>query len=58
MPVIFLSGSDEPNEFTQRFKDASLQELIDAYNGNLHKPGWVSARGRFLAALGAECSLI
>ena len=54
MPVIFLPGSDEPNEFTQRFKDASLQELIDAYNEDLPKRGWVSARGRFLAALGAE----
>ena len=54
MPVIFLPGSDQSNEFTQRFKDAPLQELIDAYNADLHKRGWVSARGRFLAALGAE----
>lgn len=54
MPVIFLPGSDESNEYTQRFKDASLQDLIDAYNREVNIKAWVSARGRYLVALGAE----
>jgi len=54
MSVVFLPGAEQHNEYTQRFRDASLQELIDAYNREVPITAWLSARGRFLAAMGKE----
>lgn len=38
-------------EFLARFKTFTDPELIDAFNDEVGKQGWVSARGSYLAAL-------
>ena len=50
-------------DFRERFRNASPQELVQALNGQVGNPGWVRARGFFLAALqdaflatGLDCS--
>ena len=45
---------EETNEFIERFKGLSDDELIKIHNNDLGKPGWVSARGRFHDALSKE----
>ena len=51
MQVIFLENTEQVNEFTERLRSATLQELVDSYNSQVGNPGWVSAKGRFLHAL-------
>jgi hypothetical protein len=41
-------------EFRDRFRASTDQELIDAFNREVDKAGWVSARGAYLAALQDE----
>ena len=41
-------------EYLARFKAFTDQELIDAFNREVGNPGWVSARGSYLAALHDE----
>ena len=38
-------------QFKQSFKKMSVQELIDTFNNDLGKPGWVGAREAFYLAL-------
>lgn len=38
-------------EFQERFNGMSDDELIDAFNSDVGKPGWVSARSSFHTAL-------
>jgi len=52
-----------PNDFRERFSEYSIEDCIDAFNSDVGNPGWVSARGRFHAALmerflesGYDCS--
>ncbi len=52
---------DKP--FRERFRNASPQQLVDALNSQVGNPGWVTARGFYLAALkeafiasGLDCS--
>ena len=49
--------------FRESFRNASPQALVDALNGQVGNPGWVTARGFYLAALreaflvtGLDCS--
>jgi hypothetical protein len=41
-------------EFVERFKNMSDEELIDAFNSDVGKNGWVPARASFHAALRGE----
>lgn len=41
-------------EYLARFKTCTNQELVDAFNREVGKPGWVSARASYLAALHEE----
>ena len=56
MGSIFFLEPDRPvdNEFSERFRSASIDELIETFNGDVGKEGWVGARGRFHAALAYE----
>ena len=49
MQVIFLEDKEQVNEFTERFRSATLQELVHAYNGQVGNQGWVFAKGRCLS---------
>ena len=56
--LIFMGGirivdseQEYENEYTARFANYSVEELVDAFNSDQPSQGWVSARGRFLAAL-------
>jgi len=51
MEVILLKGTGHKNEFTARFRSATVQELVDSYNSQVGKNAWVSAKGRCLYAL-------
>ena len=42
------------NQFSIKLQTMSDDELIDAFNKDVGKPGWVAARGRFHAALREE----
>ena len=42
------------NEYRERFKAMSEEELIEAFNGDVGNPGWVSARALFHYALREE----
>ena len=42
------------NEFKERFQKMNDEQLIATYNEDIKKQGWVSARGRFHAALQEE----
>ena len=55
--IIFLEP-DKPvdNEYSERFRQASTAELIETFNGDIGKTGWVNARGRFHGALAYEFS--
>jgi hypothetical protein len=53
------------NDFDKRFKNASVADLVSAFNNDVGNPGWVTARGFYHAALqrallasGVDCSLI
>jgi uncharacterized protein YdbL (DUF1318 family) len=41
-------------EFKERFEKMSDNELVEALNGDVGNPGWVSARASFLTALHDE----
>jgi hypothetical protein len=41
-------------EYQQRFSNYSDQELVNAFNEEIGKPGWVGARGSYLVALRLE----
>ncbi len=41
-------------QFRDRFRASADQELIDAFNREVDKAGWVGARGAYLAALHDE----
>ncbi|HJM41532.1 MAG TPA: hypothetical protein QF514_04825 [Candidatus Thalassarchaeaceae archaeon] len=45
------SEQEYENEYTARFANYSVEELVDAFNSDQPSQGWVSARGRFLGAL-------
>ena len=45
------SEQEYENEYTARFADDSIEGLVQAFNSDQPSQGWVSARGRFLAAL-------
>lgn len=50
-------SNEEPiilNEFKERFQKMDDEQLIATYHEDLKKQGWVSARGRFHAALSEE----
>jgi len=56
--LIFMGGirivdseQEYENEYTARFADDSIEELVQTFNSDQPSQGWVSARGRFLAAL-------
>ena len=53
---IIILNPEKPvdNEFSEQFRSASIDELIETFNGDVGKAGWVSARGRFHAALAYE----
>ena len=44
-------GKKIKNEYTARFANYSVQELVEEFNSDQPKQGWVNARGRFLSAL-------
>ena len=51
------------NEYTERFAEFSIEELVQEFNTDQRKSGWVGARGRLGAALhqafldtGMDCS--
>ena len=44
-------GKKIENEYTARFANYSVEELVDAFNSDQPSKGWVNARGRFLSAL-------
>jgi len=46
--------NNDNNEFSERFQKMNDNELIQAYNDDIKKRGWVSARGRFHTALREE----
>lgn len=48
------SNDDLYQSFKERFESCSDQELVNAFNRETRGKGWVSARGKFLHALGAE----
>lgn len=65
MAGIIDTGLDDKqhNEFIERFSDKTVEQLVEIFNQEQPKRGWVSARGRFLAALcqaflesGIDCS--
>ena len=63
MPKIIILPGGGWNEFDERYKDASVEELVRAFNRDVGNRGWVSARGRFHIALaeaflrtGLDCS--
>jgi len=45
------TGAYEPNEFTEFYADASIEQLIARWNRDKKSHGWVAARGRFRSAL-------
>ena len=56
--LIFMGGirivdseQEYENEYTARFADDSIEELVQTFNSDQPSQGWVSARGRFLGAL-------
>ena len=50
--IIFIEPHEPvDNEYSERFRNASIDELIETFNGDVGKEGWVSARGRFHGAL-------
>ena len=54
MSGIILTGAslpDDENDFTARFVGKTAEQLIEIFNRERKKQGWVSARGRFLVAL-------
>ncbi len=51
MEVILVKGPGHENEFTERFRSASTQELVNSYNSQVGNRGWVSSKGRYLYAL-------
>jgi hypothetical protein len=54
MSGIILTGPglpDDENDFTARFVGKTAEQLIEIFNRERKKQGWVSARGRFLVAL-------
>ena len=51
MEVILVKGPGHENEFTEGFRSATTQKLVDAYNSQVGNRGWVSAKGRYLYAL-------
>ncbi|MGV8130711.1 MAG: hypothetical protein ACP5N7_01250, partial [Candidatus Pacearchaeota archaeon] len=42
------------NKYTDTFKKMANEELIDAFNKEVSKPGWVSSRAEYLTALHQE----
>ncbi len=42
------------DEFVKKFGNFTHKELIDAFNKEVGNPGWVGARGAYLAALHRE----
>ena len=58
-----MTNQDDPYGFRARFRGASVEKLVEAFNGDVGKPGRVSARGGFHSALrdaflatGLDCS--
>ena len=50
--IIIIDPDKKPNnEYTLRFTNYTIEELILAFNTDQPKNGWVGARGRFLGAL-------
>jgi len=45
------SNKEIENEYTERLANKPIEELVDNFNSDQPSQGWVSARGRFLAAL-------
>ncbi len=45
------SNQEIENEYTERFANYTIEELVHAFNSDQPSQGWVSARGNFLAAL-------
>ena len=42
---------DDRYGFRQRFRESTVDQLIDSFNRDVGVPGWVAARGFFLIAL-------
>ena len=42
------------NEFTGRFRDSSIEELITTFNREVGIPSFIAARGRYLIAMREE----
>lgn len=40
-----------PNDYREKFADYTIEECIEEFNKDVGHFGWVSARGRFHAAL-------
>jgi len=49
-----MTGEDHFKEFKKRFKSLSDEEVIELFNKEVGKPGWVTARASYLAALHYE----
>ena len=47
-------NDEDPYGFIEGFRLASVESLIDSFNKETKKRGWVSARGDFLSALREE----
>ena len=51
MGGIRIIDSEQENEYTARLADKSIKDLVSTFNWDQPSTAWVSARGRFLAAL-------
>jgi hypothetical protein len=51
---MIMKGQQYYNEYIERFKSYSDEELIDCFNRDVGNPGWVSACASFLAAIHSE----
>ena len=56
-------GDQDLHGFRERFRNATIEQLVEAFNGDVGNPGWIGARGSFHAALkeaflgtGLDCS--
>lgn len=46
--------SNTNNEFVERLASLTDDELVETFNNDVKKRGWVAARGRFLSAIRSE----
>lgn len=52
--IILNNQVGENNEFVERLRGLSSEDLIKSFNSDVRNMGWVGARGRFLVAMRLE----